>query len=194
MGDVGLVVVAYLLGSLPTAYLITKAVTGRDIRRLGSGNVGGLNAGRNAGVLTGVLTALVDAGKGYLAAALAQRFGHWAWLPLAAALAVIVGHNWMLFLGFRGGGKGLGAGAGAFLRLNPWVLLMVVALFGLAGLVSRDFYIGVVGAVLFLPLILGLFYPSAAAPIYLGAAMAVAIVAKHVPNIRAYVAGKRELL
>lgn len=113
------VVLGYLLGSIPTAYLATRLATGKDIRRLGGGNVGGLNTFREVGFIPFVAVAIVDVGKGTAAVAIAQ----W-WLDvaepfvLAAALAVVVGHSWMVFLKFSGG-KGMGPTVGALFILLP---------------------------------------------------------------------------
>jgi glycerol-3-phosphate acyltransferase PlsY len=113
------IVIGYLLGSIPTAYLATRMATGKDIRRLGGGNVGGLNVYREVGFLPALVVAIVDLGKGVAAVAIAQ------WLlavsppfVLAAALAAVVGHNWMVWLKFSGG-KGMGAAIGSLFVLLP---------------------------------------------------------------------------
>lgn len=113
------VVLGYLLGSIPTAYIVTRLALGRDVRQLGGGNVGGLNVYREVGFLPAAAVAIVDMGKGAAAVAIA------CWLPdvslpfvLAAALAAVVGHNWMLFLKFSGG-KGIGPAIGSLFVLLP---------------------------------------------------------------------------
>jgi glycerol-3-phosphate acyltransferase PlsY len=113
------VVLGYLLGSIPTAYIATRIAKGEDVRRLGGGNVGGLNVYREVGFLPAAVVAVVDLGKG--AAAVATAY----WLldlevafVLAAALAAVVGHNWMLFLKFSGG-KGMGPAIGGLFALLP---------------------------------------------------------------------------
>ncbi len=113
------VVLGYLLGSVPTAYIVTRLAKGRDVRRLGGGNVGGLNVYREVGFLPAAVVSIVDLGKGAAAVAIAY------WLldvslafVLAAALAAVVGHNWMLFLKFSGG-KGMGPAIGGLFVLLP---------------------------------------------------------------------------
>jgi glycerol-3-phosphate acyltransferase PlsY len=113
------VVLGYLLGSIPTAYIVTRLAKGEDVRRLGGGNVGGLNVYREVGLLPAVVVAVVDLGKGAAAVAMAY------WLldlsvpfVLAAALAAVVGHNWMVWLKFSGG-KGMGAAIGGLFVLLP---------------------------------------------------------------------------
>jgi glycerol-3-phosphate acyltransferase PlsY len=113
------VVLGYLLGSIPTAYIATRVAMGKDVRQLGGGNVGGLNVYREVGLVPAAVVGIVDVGKGAAAVAIAQ------WLldvsppfVLAAALAAVVGHNWMVFLKFSGG-KGMGATIGALFVLLP---------------------------------------------------------------------------
>jgi glycerol-3-phosphate acyltransferase PlsY len=113
------VVLGYLLGSIPSAYIATRVATGKDVRRLGGGNVGGLNVYREVGAIPAAVVGIVDLGKGAAAVAIAQ------WLldvsqpfVLAAVVAAVVGHNWMVFLKFSGG-KGMGAAIGALFVLLP---------------------------------------------------------------------------
>jgi len=113
------VVLGYLLGSIPTAYIVTRLARGSDVRQLGGGNVGGLNVYWEVGFLPAVVVAIVDLGKGAAAIAIA----YWlldleVYFVLAAALAVVVGHNWMLFLKFSGG-KGMGPAIGGLFVLLP---------------------------------------------------------------------------
>ncbi len=121
-------VIAYLLGSLSGSLLLGK-LRGVDIRTLGSGNAGGTNALRTQGIRFALGTVLLDIGKGVLAAWLA-----WRWLPAAVqpagayvcALAVVVGHVWPIFHGFRGG-KGAATLVGTLVVLWPTALPVVLA-------------------------------------------------------------------
>ncbi len=113
------IVLGYLLGSIPTAYLATRVASGKDVRRLGGGNVGGLNVYREVGFLPAAAVGIVDVCKGAAAVAIA----YWLLdvsLPfvLAAAVASVVGHNWMVWLKFSGG-KGMGAAIGSLFVLFP---------------------------------------------------------------------------
>ena len=111
----------YLLGSIPTAWLLVRWKSGTDIRRAGSGNVGTLNSYEVTGSgLVGVAVLVVDLLKGVLAVALAERFAGWGTGPAAAAGAV-AGHAFPVWLGFQGG-RGLATGAGAMLLLS-WPLI-----------------------------------------------------------------------
>ena len=114
------ILIGYLLGSIPTAYLATRLASGKDIRKLGGGNVGGLNTYREVGLWPAVVVGLVDLGKGAGSVAIA------IWLlevsvpfVLLAGLASVAGHNWMLFLKFTGG-KGMGATFGTLFVLLPY--------------------------------------------------------------------------
>ena len=115
------VVLGYLLGSIPSAYIATRVATGKDVRQLGGGNVGGLNVYREVGAKAAMVVGIVDVGKGAAAVAIAL------WLlkvevpfVLLAGFASVVGHNWMVFLKFSGG-KGMGATFGALAVLLPAV-------------------------------------------------------------------------
>jgi glycerol-3-phosphate acyltransferase PlsY len=114
------VIVAYLLGSIPVGVLVCKPL-GRDPRTVGSGRTGGTNVYRAAGMPAAVLTVAGDIGKGYLAVLLADRLVSGelnAWAQALAALAVIIGHNYSLFAGFKGG-AGSTPNVGAVLRIDP---------------------------------------------------------------------------
>jgi glycerol-3-phosphate acyltransferase PlsY len=115
-------VIGYVLGSTPTAYIATRLATGEDIRRLGGGNVGGLNAYREVGLWPALVVGIVDLGKGTASVAIA----YWIlgltdltqpW-TLGAGLGAVIGHNWMLWLKFRGG-KGMGSAIGSLVILLP---------------------------------------------------------------------------
>lgn len=113
---------AFLLGSIPTGYLVARA-KGVDIRRHGSGNIGATNVFRTLGKPLGIFVFFVDALKGFAAVWLAGRFGGGSdWAGIIAAVAVIIGHNYTPWLGFQGG-KGIATSAGVLLALTPWTVL-----------------------------------------------------------------------
>ena len=119
MNEAIAIVIGYLLGSIPSAYIATRLAVGKDIRQLGGGNVGGLNVFREVGPWPALAAGIVDVGKGAAAVAIAY------WLlqvrtefVLLAGLAAVVGHNWMVWLKFSGG-KGMGAAIGALAVLLP---------------------------------------------------------------------------
>ncbi|MFC2032471.1 glycerol-3-phosphate acyltransferase [Chloroflexota bacterium] len=102
-----------MLGSISTAYIAARLVTGRDIRRMGGGNVGGLNTLREVGVWPAVVVGIVDIGKGAAAVAIAYWFLDLCPVfVMLAGLGVVIGHNWMVWLRFSGR-KGMGSAIGA---------------------------------------------------------------------------------
>src|SRR5690348_12481458 len=121
------VIVAYLIGSIPFGYLIVRGKIGADIRQTGSGGTGATNVSRRAGKAAGVVTLVLDALKGAAAVLIAKTTGS-DWLIAAAAVAVIVGHIFPVWLGFRGG-KGVATGAGVFLVLAPVAVLCAAVVF-----------------------------------------------------------------
>jgi glycerol-3-phosphate acyltransferase PlsY len=126
------VIIAYLLGSIPFGYLIVRSKQGADIRETGSGGTGATNVSRRAGKAAGVFTLVLDALKGGVAVEWARVVAgpSWGseWIVAAAAIAVIIGHIFPVWLGFRGG-KGVATGVGVFLLLAPVALLCAGVLF-----------------------------------------------------------------
>jgi glycerol-3-phosphate acyltransferase PlsY len=126
------VIIAYLLGSIPFGYLIVRKTVGADIRETGSGGTGATNVSRRAGKRAGVFTLVLDALKGAVAVewavVLAGSSSYAAWIVTAAAIAVIIGHIFPVWLRFRGG-KGVATGVGVFLMLAPVALVCAGVLF-----------------------------------------------------------------
>jgi len=124
-----IVIFAYFLGSVPTAYIAGRFLRGKDIRQMGDGNVGAQNAYRQLGSRTGIAVGIVDVGKGILAILLAQIIGASIPATLVVGVAVVIGHNWPVFIGFRGG-KGESATIGILLTVltQPVIILSVLAL------------------------------------------------------------------
>ena len=121
--------IAYLLGSIPFGYLLVKWRTGADVRASGSGNIGATNVLRTTGRAAGVATLLLDIAKGYTAVWIADTLtDHSEFWMSAAALAVMAGHAYSIFLRFQGG-KAVASFVGAFLRLTPLPLLAVLIVF-----------------------------------------------------------------
>jgi glycerol-3-phosphate acyltransferase PlsY len=123
------IVIAYLLGGIPFGFLLVKFTKGADIRESGSGNIGATNVLRTTGRAAGVATLLLDIAKGYLAVWLAAELtgGAPEWTSLAA-LAVMAGHAYPVFLKFKGG-KAVATFIGAFAYLTPLPLAAVLLLF-----------------------------------------------------------------
>ena len=144
-----IILLGYFLGSIPTAYVAGRLIRDRDIRQMGDGNVGAANAFRQLGAKAGIGVFFADAGKGALAILIAQA----ASIPLVAVLltgaAVVVGHNWSVFIGFRGG-RGESTSIGVLLAIitQPMLILAVPTLATL--LIKRN--VVKASCVLFIPL------------------------------------------
>ncbi len=143
---------AYLLGGVPFGYLLVRWKTGADVRSVGSGNIGATNVLRTTGRFFGILTLLLDIGKGYFAVWMAGRLtaGNPAMMS-AAAVAVMLGHAFPVFLQFQGG-KAMASFIGAFLCLTPLPLLVVIAVFVVTVAVWRYISLGSILAAGFFPL------------------------------------------
>ena len=133
---------AYLLGSVPTAYIMVRLVTGNDIRCLGSRNVGTLNTYHQLGTWDAMPVLLVDAGKGALAVLVPAWLGAPHWTVFFTTALVVAGHNWPVFLNFRGG-KGAAAIFGISLAVVPLLVLITLAVVALIVLVIRNVVLGV---------------------------------------------------
>jgi glycerol-3-phosphate acyltransferase PlsY len=122
-------VAAYLIGAIPFGFLLVKWRTGEDIRSSGSGNIGATNVVRTTGWSIGAATLALDIGKGYLAVWLAGRLtGESPLWMSAAAVAVMAGHAFPIFLGGKGG-KAVASFAGAYLCLTPIPLVATAVVF-----------------------------------------------------------------
>lgn len=120
------IVIAYLLGSIPFAYIIGKLCC-LDVRQVGDHNVGTFNIFRHAGLIAGIATLIADVGKGALAIVVAEVLSGHELVVFGAGVAAVVGHNWPIFLRFRGG-RGLAVIIGALLALLPIEMLIAAAL------------------------------------------------------------------
>lgn len=133
---------AYLIGGIPFGYIIVRLKTGRDVRSLGSGNIGATNVLRTTGRAVAVVTLLLDIAKGFCAVWLMAEASDESpvWMS-AAALAVMAGHAYPVFLKFRGG-KAVASFIGAFLYLTPIPLLAVLLLFVIVVSATRYISLG----------------------------------------------------
>jgi len=142
-------VIAYLLGAIPFGYLLMKAKTGEDVRAKGSGNIGATNVMRVGGKLAGLATLLLDIAKGYLAVWIAERLTGDTLVMSAAAVTVMAGHAFPVFLRFKGG-KAVASFVGAFLCLTPWALVVEIIVFVVVVFWTRHISMGsIVGAATF---------------------------------------------
>jgi len=139
-------VVAYLIGSIPTGYIIVKLLKGEDIRQIGSGSTGATNVKRvlGKGWFFGVM--LLDAFKGALPVLIAKQYDDiWGLLAVLAAVAVLIGHSKSIFLGFTGG-KSVASGVGTILALCWPVGLIIAVVWSIITYVSRYVSMGSMSA------------------------------------------------
>jgi acyl phosphate:glycerol-3-phosphate acyltransferase len=187
-------VVAYLLGSIPFGLLIVKLTAGRDIRDVGSGNIGAANVARNAGKIAGALTLLLDAAKGYFAVWLAAHFtnSNIRWMMIAAMCAV-AGHIFPVWLKLRGG-KGVATGLGAFLPISWQAVVLAVALWIVVVFFWHYASLGSIAAAAGLPVFMYVLYQRGFAPpdiVTFGTTFIVCLVLiKHIPNIQRLLSGE----
>jgi len=193
-----LLLAGYLLGSIPFGLLIAWLGGGGDLRQAGSGNIGAANVTRVVGSGAGVLTLLFDAGKGMLSVWLAARFSQdqSAWL-MATGLAVILGHLFPIWLGFRGG-RGVATGAGVFLLICPPAVVACALLWLLVVARWRYVSLGSIAAAAALPPFIYLLWAPHYAPpaiVSLGASFAaVLIILRHRKNIQRLLSGSEPQL
>ncbi len=130
------IVLAYLIGSFPSAFIVARLSKGVDIRTVGSHNMGAMNTFYKVGFWWGILVLLLDIGKGALAVAVAWQLTQMDYLQLAAGFAAVLGHSFPIFLKFKGG-KGGATCIGALLYIMPWGGPILLALFGIVLLITR---------------------------------------------------------
>ncbi len=161
-----IILLSYLVGSIPTSIIISKLVKGIDIRKHGSGNAGGTNVFRVIGWKYGLLVILLDALKGAFAVIVIARlhygnipfnnmtpFDDFTLIQIVAGIFAVIGHIWTIFAGFKGG-KGIATGLGFLITIITIDMLLAVAVFAIVVLISRYISLGSILATLSIPLIM----------------------------------------
>jgi glycerol-3-phosphate acyltransferase PlsY len=191
--------VAYLLGAIPTAIIMGKALKGIDIRKHGSGNAGGTNVFRVLGWKPGVAVILIDMLKGLAATIFAAKIVftglpvEQVYLQLLAGISAIFGHIWTVFAGFRGG-KGVGTAAGMIFALFPIAATICTAIFLVVAFSTRYVSLASITAAIALPIVLtglsGFFAMTPPPPLFaLSILLAILIVFTHRSNIKRLLSG-----
>lgn len=185
-------VLGYLIGSIPTGYLIVKAKTGEDIRKVGSGSTGATNVKRVLGKEWFFVVMLADALKGTVPVVLAILFLHayeqYGITPVVTAIAVLLGHSKSIFLGFTGG-KSVASGVGTILALNLPVGLIIAAVWGVVTWLSKYVSLGSIIALAVSPILMFLFKEPVGYIVYC-AIGAVYIIFLHRENIKRLIKGE----
>lgn len=184
------IIISYLIGSIPSGFLLTKYLMKKDVRKYGSGNIGATNVARVMGIKAGVLVAIFDILKGYLGVLIGQMIlgSNLSIAILFVAAAAIAGHDWSLFLGFSGG-KGVATTFGVILRLYPLAFLIYALIWLLLVFSTRYVSLGSIIGSMTLPLTL-YFKSAAVKDIYFAVLLSLFVVYTHRENIKRLLKGK----
>ena len=185
-------IISYLIGSIPTGYLIVKLFTGQDIRTVGSGSTGATNVKRVMGKKWFFIVLLLDAVKGalpvFLTYLFATKFTSIGLLPVLAAIAVILGHSKSIYLKFTGG-KSVASGVGTIIALNWMAGLTIAAIWASITYFSKYVSLGSIIALGVSPLIMYLYHAPIAYVAYCGMG-ALYIIWLHRENIKRLLKGE----
>lgn len=185
------VIIAYLIGSIPTGYIIVKLFTGQDIRKSGSGSTGATNVKRVMGKKWFFIVMFLDAFKGALPVILAKLFAtsfqEIGLIPVLCAVAVILGHSKSIFLKFTGG-KSVASGVGTIIALNWQVGLIIALVWSVVTYISRYVSVGSIIALSISPVLMFLYHEPIAYIAY-GILGAIYIIYLHRENILRLVNG-----
>ncbi len=183
---------SYIIGSIPFSFMIAKLFKGIDIRKLGTKNVGAMNVISVAGIFPGIIALLFDISKGALVVHLTNKITEDIGVSLTSGLFTVIGHNWPIFLKFKGG-KGVATTIGILLLISPFSLLILYLIaIPIIILIINDSYMSASIGFLILPLILWFLEKNIWFVIF-GILIALIIVIRHLNDIRTYFEGRREL-
>ncbi|MDY6826677.1 MAG: glycerol-3-phosphate 1-O-acyltransferase PlsY [Bacillota bacterium] len=179
--EILILITAYLIGSIPFGYIMTKLLLRTDIRKHGSGNIGATNVLRIMGWKVALPVLLLDVAKGLLAVILARTVTDLSVLWLAAGLLAMIGHSFPVFLSFRGG-KAAATGIGVVAALSGWVTLILLVVAILVMFITRYVSLGSIIGALTVPILFWLFGYDGNYIIF-GICMALLVIARHHQNI-----------
>ena len=153
-----IIIISYLLGNISTSYIVAKRLAGVDIRTQGSGNAGSTNVLRTLGKKAGALTFIGDVLKGFLAVLIARLMAYGMNMDQStcaylAVVAVVLGHNYPVFLGFKGG-KGVATSLGSMLGMNPFIALICLGFFIIIVAITKYVSLGSILGIALSPIIM----------------------------------------
>lgn len=188
------ILIAYLIGSISTSTLIVRLVAGKDIRQFGSGNAGATNTLRTIGTKWGITVLVLDAIKGMIALWIADAMSRGNGVALAlAAIFVVVGHNWPIFFGFRGG-KGIATTIGVLLWLAPLFTIAAGIICLIVIAITRYVSLGSLILTILIPIFLAIWAPHHGAALVSSIILAVLSIYRHWENVGRLMSGKERKL
>ncbi len=185
------IIIAYLLGSINSAYIVTRLAIGKDIRQLGGGNAGGRNVFREVGLRAAIPVAIFDVGKGAASVAIA----HWLLnvplyelhlFVLLAGMASVAGHMWSIYLKFTGG-NGLAATIGVLAMVMPWALLVILGIMLILTVITRNPVLSLNIGLLSMP-VSAWFLEKSWLPVVFSIVLIIMLVLNFIPTARAALA------
>lgn len=181
-----IIIISYLLGNISTSYIVAKRLAGVDIRTQGSGNAGSTNVLRTLGKKAGALTFIGDVLKGFLAVLIARLMAYGMNMDQStcaylAVVAVVLGHNYPVFLGFKGG-KGVATSLGSMLGMNPVIALTCLGFFIIIVAITKYVSLGSILGIGLSPIIMLINHNTKGILVTLFLAISVAIT--HKENIK----------
>jgi glycerol-3-phosphate acyltransferase PlsY len=182
-----LLIVSFLLGSIPFGIIVAK-IKGVDLKKVGSGNIGATNVLRSLGKWPAVLTLLGDILKGTVAVAIGKFFGVGPLYEGLIGLSAILGHNFSIFLGFRGG-KGVATSFGVLFIYTPQVAIITVIMWIITVALTKYSSLGAIVSLGFLPVNVAVFDPHHREKLFVTVLIAILILMRHYGNIRRLMKG-----
>lgn len=175
-------IISYLCGAIPFAYIIARYFKNIDIRKCGSGNPGATNVFRAVSKPLGILTFILDVLKGFIPVYFAGWINPSVYFILAVAFITVIGHIYTVFLNFKGG-KGVATGCGVFIAFAPIVTLICFLIFVAVLFISKYVALSSMCAAISLPVILKIFhYPNVI--VLFAVILAVLVIIRHLSNIK----------
>jgi len=183
-----ILILSYVIGSIPNGLIVGKMLGDVDLRQFGSKNIGATNAFRVLGPWPALLVFLTDAAKGVAGVYLGQFLVGSPLALLAGGIAAIAGHNWSVFLGFKGG-RGVATGLGVIAVLSPKVTLIVFLVWALIVYFTRYVSLGSIVAAALVPILM-LFLGEIYEFLIFGLIAALFVIVRHKPNIERLLKGE----
>ena len=192
MLNLAIFLISYIIGSIPFSYIVAKLFKGKDIRKFGTKNVGASNVLLVIGLVPSLIALFFDISKGTLAVYLTEKITGNLAVSLFAGLFTVIGHNWSIFLKFKGG-KGIATAIGILLIKSPISFLILYSLvIPIVILITNDSFMSASIGFLIFPLILWFLEKNIWWVIF-GILLALIVVIRHLNELKTYFKGRREL-